>query len=359
MAPGLLPALTGVKMINSDHFLAGKKIIVAGAGMAGLSFTIALRKKWSAQAATLPNVSITMYERDTKENTIGREGYSVSIRADSYSGGMQALKKLALLEMAVQVSLIGTKDDDRGFAVWDNQWKELMKLKARTPDADLPAPTMRITRQALRKILVNAISPDDAINWSTSCTGARQLNNGKIQVQLSNGMVEECDILVAADGANSKIRASLRPEDKLRYSGATFICGDAFFPDTGVPEPIKKDWGSVISGTGVGLFISPVSTHKATWSLSYLSPTPRATERQPLTQERAEAILQEALDRGRPYSQPFESIIRATDPFTISVFSAMDKDPFAHIDKLQSYQHIIYIGDSNRKSVLAYYIVSF
>lgn len=79
---------------HGTHALSGKHIIVAGAGIAGLSFVRALYRTWPVG---LKPPRVTLYERREKKVSPDREGYSISIRSDPMSGGMQALQKLCLL----------------------------------------------------------------------------------------------------------------------------------------------------------------------------------------------------------------------------------------------------------------------
>jgi protoporphyrinogen oxidase len=51
------------------HFVAGKTIVVAGAGISGLSFAIALRQRWPS-SETPPKIII--YERDAEEGGVER-----------------------------------------------------------------------------------------------------------------------------------------------------------------------------------------------------------------------------------------------------------------------------------------------
>jgi 2-polyprenyl-6-methoxyphenol hydroxylase-like FAD-dependent oxidoreductase len=341
-------------MAGTDYeqkpFLAGEKILIVGAGIAGLSFAIALRKQWSIFTINpgfpIEPLKIVIYERDNKQAASDREGYSLSIRSDTYSGGMQALRKLGLLEPMLRASLNGTKDHNSGFAIWDKDWNELLKLKPKPSDPSLPVPSMRIARKALRQILIDAVLPNDVINWGISCTGATQLANGKVQVQLSNGDMDECDLLVAADGANSKIRAALRPDDTLSFAGAVCIAGQASFPN-GIPAPVDHDWGTVIGAGGVSLFASPVDEHTAIWSLSYLSHEPREKTKPPLSQKQADQLKQEALERGRAISSPFDSLVLATDSSTVTIYNPKDKNPFGHVGGGNKCERIIFIGDSN------------
>lgn len=328
---------------SANHFAAGKTIVVAGAGLAGLSFALALRQRWPSSHTT---PTIIIYERDAKDAGVEREGYSISIRSDGASGGMQALQKLGVLESALRVSVTGIQEARGGFALWDTNWAEILKVKPRNPPEGLPVPNMRIARYLLRRTLIEALSPQDTIYWATACTGVIQLPSGQLQVELNNGQVQACDFLIAADGANSRLRRTLRPDDNLSFAGAVCIGGNARFPD-GVPKPVTADWGVVLGGRGIGLFASPIDQHSAVWSLSYLAAEPRTPMKQPIPKEHVDDLLQEALDRGKLFTEPFESFVRATDPSTLMVFNAMDKQPFPHTAANRKYMPVVFIGDSN------------
>jgi 2-polyprenyl-6-methoxyphenol hydroxylase-like FAD-dependent oxidoreductase len=325
--------------------VAGKKIIVIGAGIAGLAFVVSLRKIWP-ESAVFP--AITIYERDSKETSIGREGYSLSIRGDRLSGGMQALHKMGILESLLKVSITGPappEDGRGGFAMWDTQWKRIVGFRPQTAsDSELPVSAMRIARDVLRKGLVDAVCENATIQWATPCTRIEQLKDGKLQVHLSHGGVDECDFLIAADGAHSKIRQTFRPDDVLSFAGPVCISGTSRFPAGEVPEPVDRDWGAVLGGNGIGLFVSPIDSKSALWSLSYLADMPRERIKLPLSEEDSSDLLQEALDLGRVFTEPFQKMVRATDPSTLMVFNAMDKQPFPHTDSTPS---VIFIGDSN------------
>jgi 2-polyprenyl-6-methoxyphenol hydroxylase-like FAD-dependent oxidoreductase len=327
---------------TKHHFAAAKTIVVAGAGMAGLSFVLALRQRWPS-SETPPTIII--YERDAEDGGVEREGYTLSIRSDGPSQGMHALQKLGLLEETLRISISGIQEGRGGFCLWDTNWAELLKVQQRTPPG-LPAASMRIARYLLRRTLIEALSPRDSIHWATACTNAIALPSGQLQVQLSNGQTRACDFLIAADGANSKLRRAIRPDDNLHFAGAVCIGGNARFPN-GVPKPITADWGLVVGGGGTGLFASPIDQNSAVWSLSYLAAEPRTTVKQPIPNEQANFLLQEALDRGKLFAEPFESLVRATDLATLMVFNAMDKQPFPHSEKNRNHMPVVFIGDSN------------
>jgi 2-polyprenyl-6-methoxyphenol hydroxylase-like FAD-dependent oxidoreductase len=127
---------------------------------------------------------------------------------------------------------------------------------------------------------------------------------------------------VAADGANSKIRASLRPKDTLQYAGAVSITGNAKFTD-GLPAIVKEDHGMILGGGGNCLFVSPIDDHSAVWSVSFLE----SKMRKPLQGDDAlrakDEILAEAQERGKAFIEPFETMLAATDPTTLQVFNAV------------------------------------
>lgn len=102
---------------------------------------------------------------------------------------------------------------------------------------------MRIARNVLRRELVDGL-PSWA-DWSTTCIGVSKLANGRMETELRDGQVDECDILVVADGANSKLRTVVRRDDKLRFAGAVCVAGSASFTD-GIPEPVNANWGVLI-----------------------------------------------------------------------------------------------------------------
>jgi 2-polyprenyl-6-methoxyphenol hydroxylase-like FAD-dependent oxidoreductase len=325
------------------HFATGKTIVVAGAGIAGLSFAVALRQKWPS-SETPPKIII--YERDAEEGGVEREGYSLSIRSDGASGGIQVLQKLGLLEEMLRISITGIQGDRGGFALWNTDWTEILKVKRRTPPEGLPVASIRIARYLLRRTLVEALSPQDTLHWATACTGANQLPSGQVEVQLSNGQVQVCDFLIAADGANSRLRRTLRPDDNLRFAGAVCISGNARLPD-GVPKPVTTDWGLVLGGGGTSLFASPIDQQSAIWSVSYLSAEQRTPMKQPIPKDQISDLLQESLDRGKCFAEPFQTLVRATDPSTLMIFNAMDKQPFPHTKANRKDMPVIFIGDSN------------
>lgn len=244
--------------------LAEKKIIVSGAGIAGLSFAISLKKLWNTDLGEFP--SITLYEREDGQPDPSREGYAISIRSDSISLGVQALQKMGILDEVLSTS-ITRNGDERGYlGLWSLDWQSLVKVRDTTPEG-LPKSGMRITRTKMREILLRKATEDQRIVWNVACMAATRTSDGQIRVELDNGKEDTCDLLVVADGANSKLRAHIRPDDKLNFAGPVCISAVSRFEES-PPEPVDRDWGIVPSGKGVALFASPMDKRSANWAIS-------------------------------------------------------------------------------------------
>ncbi|KAI0859691.1 putative monooxygenase [Xylaria cubensis] len=328
-----------------EHYLSGKKIVVAGAGVAGLAFAIALRKLWPS---SVEPPTVVIYDRDTKESSEGREGYSLSLHGTDPDGGLYALKQLGLLDDILDLAIFRVQDQGRGsgsFTMWTHEFKPMISVRAKAT-ADIPTASIRIARKELRRVLVEAALANAEICWGTACTSVKQLDNGRLQIRLADEELAEtdteCDILVAADGASSKIRACLRPNDNLQFAGSVQIAGVAKF-ESAIPSPLDINWGGVLTGTGASCFFSRVDQHSLVWALSILeaAPRPKHDNRDP---QQAQEILREVRELGKDITEPFKTILNATDPSTIVVLNAMDKQPFPNDMKTGP---VIFIGDSN------------
>lgn len=322
---------------TKGHFLEGKKIIVAGSGIAGMSFIDSLSKQWDSSH---PMPEIVVYDRDPRDIDQKREGYSLSLNGAGPNDGLVAFRDLGLLDEVLKHSLTGP-DSVRAFRLWDSDFNSLLELNLK-PHDDLPTAGIRIARKMLRKVLRDAAEKVADIKWETSCMSAERLDSGRIRVTLKGPAGEsfdDCDLLVAADGAHSKIRAALRPDDVLNYAGAIQLGGVANFPN-GLPEPLNKSWGMAITGQGVGCFMSLIDETSAVWSLSRNEPEPRPK----LEAEDAPRIVDEAGRIGKMLRGPFPAVLEATDRKSAFSMPAWDKQPFAHDTTPKG---IVFIGDSN------------
>lgn len=324
---------------NTIPWVAGKRIVIAGAGMGGLAFARAIDRLWPSQ---FQKPQVIVYERDARNVPVERLGYSMSIRSDESSGGMQALHQLDLLDDALHN--MSTPDEDSAMRFWNNRWQPLLTIRGpKTPPDGLPVAHMRIARHVLRTTLINGIPPSAEVHWERGCQSAKVMADGRVELTLLDGSTDQCDLLVVADGASSKIRAAMRRDDLLQFAGAVCIAGCSRFPPGGVPEPLNRDWGMVMGGNGTSLFAARVDDTSAVWNISYLSKETREPARGAQAAKNKDEVLVEARRRGKAFAQPFGQLVAATDPATLMIFNAMDKAPIKHSDE----QPLIYIGDAS------------
>lgn len=338
---------TTFKMVSlstsSQMPLAARKVVVIGAGVAGLAFVVSLRSIWKEDFGQFPN--ITQYEREVEEADLSRTGYSLSLRSDKRSQGLQALQQMGILDDLLGISITREGCERGYFGLWSLGWRRLVKIRDEAPNG-IPVPGMRVTRKGLRDVLLASAQKDARIFWGVSCTAIGPADDNGIKFRLSDGSEDSCDFLVAADGASSKLRACIRPDDKLNFAGVVSISAVSRFPGS-PPEPTGRDWGIIPSAQGVALFASPMEDKCANWSLSYKTDTPRREERQCLPAGPAYSLLQEVKSRGAMFKEPFQTLLAHSDPATLTVINAMDKDPFPHGPASLVPHGVVFIGDSN------------
>ncbi|KAJ5166967.1 monooxygenase [Penicillium canariense] len=232
--------------------------------------------------------------------------------------------------------------------VWSDHWKKLSSINPK-PYGGLPAATMRITRRDLKRILIEKAERTDTIwKWNTTFSGAERLSNNKIRATFSTDegktvSMEDCDLLVAADGTNSAVGDAFRPGDmKLHYTGATQIGGISRLPD-GLPHPIHEDYGlQMSSGEGVCCIYTPFDNKTVAWALSRLEPERAAKSN--FTMEEFSSLKEEALQAASMFQEPFKTVVEATDPDTAFIRPAHERPAFRHDARLRG---VMFIGDAN------------
>ncbi|KAI0102655.1 hypothetical protein GGR51DRAFT_562341 [Nemania sp. FL0031] len=127
---------------------------------------------------------------------------------------------------------------------------------------------------ALRKLWPSSVEPPVVVIYDRD---ARELSMER------EGIEEQCDSLVAADGASSKIRATMRPDGKLQSAEVVQMVGTARFEAT-ISSPPDTSYGSVLIGIGATCFFSRVDQDTVVWGLSGVleaAPRPKHEDRDP------------------------------------------------------------------------------
>jgi len=103
-----------------------------------LTFCIALEKLLDKKIQPPP--SIIVFERDTSADVSGREGYSLSIRQNAYSGAMKTLKNLGILDELLSESIPG-----RHLTIFNSDFSPLVEIQWPSVEG-LPQSDIRIPR---------------------------------------------------------------------------------------------------------------------------------------------------------------------------------------------------------------------
>ncbi|MEA5460318.1 NAD(P)/FAD-dependent oxidoreductase [Arcicella sp. LKC2W] len=198
--------------------LQNKKIAIVGGGPGGLTL---------ARLLQLKGVDVKVYERDIDKNA-RVQGSPLDLHKES---GLAALQKAQLFEEFNQNYLVGA---DKMVIV--NERAEIFYSDHETkPDENFGHEHFRpeIDRGVLRKILLECLETDTVV-WNSHFISMEKQDEGWL-LHFKDGTQTYADFVVAADGANSKIRPYLT-DIKPFYSGITMLEGNVYDAQKSVPQ---------------------------------------------------------------------------------------------------------------------------
>eukprot|EP01116_Phalansterium_solitarium_P017041 TRINITY_DN4106_c0_g1_i1.p1 TRINITY_DN4106_c0_g1~~TRINITY_DN4106_c0_g1_i1.p1 ORF type:complete len:374 (+),score=73.01 TRINITY_DN4106_c0_g1_i1:58-1122(+) len=188
-----------------------RSVIIVGGGLGGLTLAQKLRGT---------GVSATVYERD--ESRVSRaQGYMIGLDEN----GLKALHKLppvsGLLEMLKAQSV-------SGFQILDKNLVSVIRLAFRSDVAT----SSLVNRMHLREVLTQNVN----VQWQKRFSRYEEHADG-VDVFFEDGTSARADILVGADGANSRVRQQLCPSIVYEDTGVTSIGGWLLAPpDSTIPK---------------------------------------------------------------------------------------------------------------------------
>lgn len=172
-------------------------VIIAGAGMGGLSAALALRQAGHR---------VRLYERAPELAPIGA---AISL----WPNGVKVLHALGVGQAAEAVG-----GDLRRMSYRDHRGALLTRFSLAPLYARVNQRTVPIARAALQQLLLEAVGAE-RITLGVACEGFTEGADG-VSVQLSNGQAVAADLLVAADGTHSLLRSRVTGEPiERRYCG--------------------------------------------------------------------------------------------------------------------------------------------
>lgn len=184
------------------------EIGIVGAGIGGLCLAHGLRRA---------GIPVRVFER-THTRTDWLQGYRIHVDPDGSAALHRCLSPEAWRVFCARVS-----DEAGGFAFRTEHLAPLLEIDS--PDGDETDPARRhhgISRIALREALLTDL--DGVVEFG--CAVERyDASSDRVTVCLADGVAASVDVLVGADGANSRVRAQLLPGARRLDTGVVAIAG--------------------------------------------------------------------------------------------------------------------------------------
>ncbi|MEU1289396.1 FAD-dependent monooxygenase [Kitasatospora sp. NPDC005856] len=257
--------------------MSGSSAVVVGGGIGGLAAAIGLR---------LAGWDVTVVER---AEVLDDAGAGISLAAN----GMRALAALGVGEAVEAASRRqytgGTRTPDG---------RRLAAMDGAALERELGAPIVGIRRAALHRILRGAL-PATCLVIGSEVTEVDTTRPSRVRVGVG-GTTLEADLLVAADGINSRLRRRLFPAHPGPvHSGSTVLRAITERPVDGLGADFEITWGH---GAEFGHIAFPDGT--AEWHAVLNAPA-GVRYRDPLTEVRR---------RFARWHEPIPSLLAATRP---------------------------------------------
>lgn len=212
----------------------GKRAIIIGGGIGGLTTAIALR---------CIGMDVAVFERAVELREVG-SGLPL------WTNALQAFHALGLtsiIESLGQPVSTGCITDWRGDILADVRTEHLL--------AKLGTISMVVHRAELHSALLNVLGKSN-ISLGATCIGYT-LDATGVSASFADGRVVRGDILIGADGLHSTIRRQLFGATKPRYAGYT--CW------RGIAHTTRTDIETWAWGKGNQFGITPMSNERAYW----------------------------------------------------------------------------------------------
>ncbi|RYE01950.1 MAG: FAD-dependent monooxygenase, partial [Sphingobacteriaceae bacterium] len=198
--------------------LKNKQVAIVGGGPGGLMLARLLQQK---------SVSVKVYERDA-DQYVRQQGATLDLH---YESGLKALRAGGLIEEFKKNYRPGAER----ITITDNHAVVHYTERNNEPLQDLDNEYARpeIDRGPLRDLLIASLN-DNTIVWNSKFSDLKANGNGW-NLLFENGITAYADLVIAADGANTKIRKYLTDIGRI-YSGVTILEGNIYNAKINAPR---------------------------------------------------------------------------------------------------------------------------
>jgi 2-polyprenyl-6-methoxyphenol hydroxylase-like FAD-dependent oxidoreductase len=218
-----------VKDTTSPH------VIVIGGGTGGLCLAHGLKRA---------GISVRVYERD-RTRADGVQGYRVGIDPD----GSRALK--ACLSPELFDTFVATcARTARYFSIRTEQLKDTLTLELHPP-TDPVNSEKSVSRMTLRQVLLTEV--EDVVEFDKVFRRYEQNDDGTVTAFFEDGTTATGDLLIAADGSNSRVRRQYLPHSTVKEAGVIAVTCKVPITDesrTLLPKEVSQGIGMVMAPKG-------------------------------------------------------------------------------------------------------------
>lgn len=213
--------------------IENKKLAIIGGGMGGLTLARLLQMK---------GADVKVYERDLGPD-VRVQGSTLDLHEGS---GLEAMKRAGLTDefykhhrpVASRMRIV-----DQALNIRFDDHDSEKNIAENRPEID---------RGPLRDILLNSLKTGTVI-WDSHFTAMEKQGGGWL-LHFKNGSSAYADLVIAADGANSKVRPYLSDQAPL-YSGVTLIEGNIYNAEKNAPKLFEFTKGGKVMAFGNERFI--------------------------------------------------------------------------------------------------------
>jgi 2-polyprenyl-6-methoxyphenol hydroxylase-like FAD-dependent oxidoreductase len=252
------------------------KVLIAGAGIGGLTLGCALRRA---------GIACEIFERQAELRPAGA-GILVQTSA-----------MLALRTLDLDGAVLAAGREVRTGVGTTETGAVLQQTSMLAVSEALGAPTVAIHRARLQKVLLDGLQ-GVPVRLGVS-VGSYEEDGAKVMARLSDGSREEGALLVGADGLRSAVRTQLAGDTLLRYAGYTSWRGIADVTGAVADGEVREMWGR-----GARFGFASIAPDEVYWFAVLNAPEGEQSER-PLDFVR---------ERFGDFAAPVPTLLAATNP---------------------------------------------
>jgi len=218
-------------------------VIIVGAGVGGLCL---------AQGLKASGTPVKVFERDPSRTT-PVEGYRLSVSAT----GSRALKT-CLPKKVFDMLTMRTGEPSQRVTFLDHKLNRLLAIDLRHRDRQSDEAERPVSRTTLRRVLLEGL--DDVVHFGKTFVAFEDETDGRVTAVFADGSRETADLLVGADGANSRVRSQLLPDAKRLETGFVAIGGKVALDGCDrFSELLLRGPTPILGPRGCFLFVSAVT----------------------------------------------------------------------------------------------------